>query len=79
MKKSLSKQVLQNIRREIMFNEYVISRPFKRSRTNYHQQIIYLEVFRKLSKAMVNFVSRGDLSGTHKKEIEIWKKINFQS
>ena len=25
-----------------------------------------------------NFVSRGDLSGTHKKEIEIWKKINFE-
>ena len=63
-------------RREIMFNEYVILGP-----TNDPAQIKFsnnlLEAFRKLSKAKTEFVSRGDLSGTHKKEIEIWKKINF--
>ena len=63
-------------RREIMFNEYVILGP-----TNDPAQIKFsdnlLEAFRNLSKAKTKFVSRGDLSGTHKKEIEIWKKINF--
>ena len=59
-----------------MFNEYVILGP-----TNDPAQIKFadnlLEAFRNLSKAKTEFVSRGDLSGTHKKEMEIWKKINF--
>ena len=59
-----------------MFNEYVVLGP-----TNDPAQIKFadnlLEAFRNLSKAKTEFVSRGDLSGTHKKEIEIWKKINF--
>ena len=63
-------------RREIMFNEYVILGP-----TSDPAQIKFsdnlLEAFRKLSKAKTEFVSRGDLSGTNKKEIEIWNKINF--
>ena len=63
-------------RREIMFNEYVILGP-----TNDPAKIKFsdnlLEAFRNLSKANTKFVSRGDLSGTHKKEIEIWEKINF--
>ncbi len=63
-------------RREIMFNEYVVLGP-----TDDPAQIKFadnlLEAFRNLSKAKTEFVSRGDLSGTHKKEMEIWKKINF--
>ena len=63
-------------RRQIMFNEYVILGP-----SNDPAQIKFsndsLEAFKRLSTANTNFVSRGDLSGTHKKEIEIWKKINF--
>ena len=63
-------------RREIMFNEYVVVGP-----TNDPAQIAssenLLEVFKRLSEAKVGFVSRGDFSGTHKKEIEIWNKIIF--
>ena len=65
-----------NHRREIMFNEYVVLGP-----TDDPAQIKFAdnlrEAFRNLSKAKTEFVSRGDLSGTHKKEMEIWKKINF--
>ena len=63
-------------RREIMFNEYVVL-----GTTDDPAQIKFadnlLEAFSNLSKAKTEFVSRGDLSGTHKKEMEIWKKINF--
>ena len=63
-------------RREIMFNEYVIVGP-----SSDPAQIAsagnLLDAFDKLSKSKVNFVSRGDFSGTHKKEIEIWSKITF--
>ena len=63
-------------RREIMFNEYVVVGPI-----NDPAQIAsaenLLEVFKRLSEAKVGFVSRGDFSGTHKKEIEIWNKIIF--
>ena len=65
-----------NHRREIMFNEYVVLGP-----TDDPAQIKFAdnlrEAFRNLSKAKTEFVSRGDLSGTHKKEMEIWKEINF--
>ena len=70
------KKGFANHRREIMFNDYVIVGP-----SSDPAQIAYaknlLEAFNKLSKAKVNFVSRGDFSGTHKKEMEIWNKINF--
>ena len=63
-------------RREIMFNEYVVVGP-----ASDPAQIVsagdLLEVFKRLSEAKVSFVSRGDFSGTHKKEIEIWNKIIF--
>ena len=51
-----------------MFNEYVIVGPSSDPAqiSSYKKFIRSLLV--KLSKAMVNFVSRGDFSGTHKKE-----------
>ena len=63
-------------RREIMFNEYVVVGP-ARDPAEIVSAGNLLEVFKRLSKAKVNFVSRGDFSGTHKKEIEIWNKIIF--
>ena len=72
----LVKSGFAKYRREIMFNEYVIvgpaSDPAKIASVGN-----LLEVFNRLSKAKVNFVSRGDSSGTHKKEIELWNKITF--
>ena len=57
-------------RREIMFNEYVVIGPI-RDPAQFASAGNLLEVFKRLSKAKVSFVSRGDFSGTHKKEIEI--------
>ena len=64
-------------RRQIMFNEYVILGPSSDpAQIKFSNNL--LEAFKRLSTANTNFVSRGDLSGTHKKEIEIWEKINFK-
>jgi tungstate transport system substrate-binding protein len=35
-----------------------------------------LEAFGKIAAAQTTFVSRGDDSGTHKKELDLWKKAN---
>ena len=63
-------------RREIMFNEYVVVGPASDPAQIASAENL-LEVFKRLSKAKVSFISRGDFSGTHKKEIEIWNKIIF--
>ena len=63
-------------RRQIMFNDYVILGPLTDPAKIKLANSI-LDAFERLSKSKTKFVSRGDLSGTHKKEIEIWKKINF--
>ena len=63
-------------RREIMFNEYVVVGPASDPAQIASARDL-LEVFKRLSKAKFSFVSRGDFSGTHKKEIEIWNKIIF--
>ncbi|MDD5643400.1 MAG: substrate-binding domain-containing protein [Syntrophales bacterium] len=36
------------------------------------------EAFRRIAKAKAKFFSRGDNSGTHKKELSIWKKAGIQ-
>ena len=64
-------------RRQIMFNEYVILGPSS-DPAQIKLSNNLLEAFKRLSTANTNFVSRGDLSGTHKKEIEIWEKIHFK-
>ena len=63
-------------RRQIMFNEYVILGP-SADPAKIKSSDDVLEAFKKLSQANSKFVSRGDLSGTHKKEMEIWNKIHF--
>ena len=63
-------------RREIMFNEFVVVGPVS-DPAQIASAGNLLEVFKRLSKAKVSFVSRGDFSGTHKKEREIWDKIIF--
>ena len=72
----LVKSGFAKYRREIMFNEYVVIGP-ARDPAQISSAGNLLEVFKRLSKAKVSFVSRGDFSGTHKKEIEIWDKIIF--
>jgi len=63
-------------RYDVMYNDFVIVGPPDdpagikglRSAT---------QAFRKISTAKTPFVSRGDNSGTHKKEIKIWQSIGF--
>lgn len=64
-------------RKEIMFNDYVLIGPQKRSEIfksiksiKEALQIIYLNKF--------HFVSRGDESGTHKKEKELWNNSGIE-
>jgi tungstate transport system substrate-binding protein len=59
-------------RREIMYNDFVVVGPAKdpagiRSKTEIS------DVFRVLSKEGLTFISRGDNSGTHIQELQIWE------
>ena len=60
-----------------MYNEFVICGPagdpagVKRAKNVF-------EAFRKISENKVRFASRGDDSGTHRRERSIWQKINLQ-
>ena len=60
-------------RHEIMYNDYVLVGPK-------NDNDLCKSVQKKLEQIYINqylFISRGDDSGTHKKELEIWNKINF--
>lgn len=35
------------------------------------------DAYAKIAKAKINFISRGDKSGTHQKEMDIWKKADI--
>ncbi len=59
-------------RRDVMYNDFVILGP-----ANDPAGVKGIkdasEALRKLSSAQANFVSRGDQSGTHTKELELWQ------
>ena len=56
----------------VMANNYVIVGP------KAIQNISPVEVFKQIAKSAVPFVSRNDLSGTHLKELEIWKAAGIE-
>jgi len=58
-------------RRDVMYNDYVIVGP-KNDPAKIKQVKTATKAFQKISKNKSPFVSRGDDSGTHKKELEIW-------
>jgi len=58
-------------RRDVMYNDYVIVGP-KNDPANIKQVKKVLTAFKRISESKLPFVSRGDDSGTHKKEKEIW-------
>lgn len=66
-------------RRDVMYNDYVIVGPTK-DPAKIQKVKAASQAFNRISKHSVPFVSRGDDSGTHKKELEIWSltKINIQ-
>ncbi len=66
-------------RRDVMYNDFVIIGP-KNDPANIKPLIKAVEAFKRIHAHQVPFISRGDDSGTHKKELELWSlaKINIQ-
>jgi tungstate transport system substrate-binding protein len=58
-------------RRDVMYNDYVIVGP-KNDPAKINKLKHAADAFKLISQHKVPFVSRGDNSGTHKKEIELW-------
>ena len=61
-------------RREIMFNDFVLIGP-SADPAGIATAITAIEALQKIAKANATFVSRGDDSGTHKKEVLLWKGV----
>jgi len=59
------------LRKDVMHNDFVIVGP-EDDPAGLSEIDNAVEAFRKLEEGNVAFVSRGDDSGTHKKEMEIW-------
>lgn len=63
-------------RREIMYNDFVLIGP-KTDRAHVAKTGSASEAFLTISKNELPFVSRGDDSGTHRKEISLWKSAKI--
>jgi tungstate transport system substrate-binding protein len=57
-------------RDDLMYNEFVLLGP----ESNFHS---LNEAFTYIASNNKKFISRGDKSGTHSKELSIWKKLNI--
>ena len=62
-------------RYDVMYNDYVIVGP-KDGPVAYNENVD--ETFQTIAESGLAFVSRGDDSGTHKKELGIWKKLDIE-
>ena len=58
-------------RRDVMYNDYIIVGP-KNDPANIKELKHAADAFKIISQSKVPFISRGDDSGTHKKEVELW-------
>lgn len=66
-------------RRDVMYNDYILVGPKDdplNLKTDYPNNI--LEGLKRIAEKEAVFVSRGDDSGTHKKELSIWKAANIE-
>lgn len=59
-------------RREIMYNDFVLVGPMS-DPAGIKQSATVADAFRRIGAAQPAFVSRGDDSGTHKKELSLWR------
>jgi len=64
-------------RRGVMYNDFVVVGP-KADPAGLQSVKTATEAFRKLAAGKAPFISRGDDSGTHKKELEIWKAAGIE-
>ncbi|MGE5237630.1 MAG: substrate-binding domain-containing protein [Chloroflexota bacterium] len=63
-------------RYDVMYNDFIIVGP-PNDPAKIKGMKSASEAFRKIAEAGMTFVSRGDKSGTHAKELEIWKKAGI--
>ena len=65
-------------RKEVMYNDYVLVGP--RDESAGIKKIDNIETaLKKIYEFELNFVTRGDQSGTHKKELELWKRVGVSN
>ncbi len=63
-------------RHDVMYNDFIIVGP-PDDPAGVKELRSASEAFRKISRVKAPFVSRGDNSGTHKKELKIWRKAGI--
>lgn len=64
-------------RRDVMYNDFIIVGPHEDS-AKIRGVRSAVEAFRRISISNAVFISRGDKSGTHVKELEIWKSAGIK-
>lgn len=64
-------------RHDVMYNDFVIIGPLNDPAKIKGIKSAF-DAFRKIAETRQHFVSRGDKSGTHTKELEIWKKAGIE-
>ena len=63
-------------RRKLMYNDYIIIGP-KNDPEKLRYKTSIKEVFQTIKEKKLPFLTRGDRSGTHKKEVSLWKKAEI--
>lgn len=64
-------------RRDVMYNDFVILGPAHDS-AKIRGERLAMAALRKIAQAQAPFVTRGDNSGTHVKEVELWQKAGIK-
>ncbi len=64
-------------RRDVMYNDFVIVGP-KEDPARIRGMTDAKKALKKIAEAQADFISRGDDSGTHQKEKELWAKAGIQ-
>jgi len=65
-------------RRDVMYNDFVIVGP-ENDPAGIRGLKDAVQALKKIAEAKVSFISRGDDSGTHKKEKKVWKKAGMSA
>ena len=61
------------VRHELMYNDYILVGP---KEDQFDCKSVEIK-FKEIQQKKLSFISRGDDSGTHKKELELWNSIDF--
>ena len=64
-------------RRDVMYNDFIIIGP-ENDPARIKGMTNAQEAFKKIALAQAPFISRGDDSGTHKKELKLWEKAGIK-